>query len=234
MIRKLLHGAFSRGLARVLELAHERLPAQPSGHGDRVYLFGFRDEGFPGRTLIGRLPWAVYLDRVDCTDPHPELYSQPWGRAWSIGLLGSYVEEMLHGSAIVLCERMPWSLRRLTDETFHRVAQLSNGSCWRLLAVTKRSGDWYFRLADGYLVEGLEFLARHATELAAAQRTAQPCGTCFRLRADAAAWQHVIECEYEYCTFGRDLCWGEDGCDNARRELERALLEQHKASTRTP
>ncbi len=176
MIRNLLARAWTRGLTRVLELAHEHLPVRAirncagGDYLERVYLVGYKDEGFPAKTVLGWLPWAVYLDRIETPDLEPEHHSHPWRRAWSLVLLNGYVEEVLREDGTVeLRHRWPWTLARLTDETFHRIASLLNGPTWTLFVVTRRSGSWYFRLADGWLVEGREFIRKRTAERRAAR-----------------------------------------------------------------
>ena len=138
-------------------LTWERIGSEP------VYMF---------RLTLLRLPGArrLYLHRFVgddwCLDPHdhPKVF-------WSIGLRGSYVEEVyevIPGGCVrgvrlkeQITFRAPW-IRRFEPSHTHRIRASSTGGAWTLVFTGPETDEWGFWLEHKVWIPFADYLKRFA------------------------------------------------------------------------
>jgi hypothetical protein len=151
-----------RKLAAVLERVATHLPIRRihgSDAGDvyleRYYVCGRQppDAFGPIATVLGWLPWVVYLHRFRRSDDDRELHNHPFDMGVVV-LTGGYFEE-LPTMALATDEhprptRLVWrgagSVRRLRRDTFHRVLLPSepDAPTWTLVVCGPKRQRWGF------------------------------------------------------------------------------------------
>lgn len=101
-----------------------------------------------------KLDAALYLHRFVADDWSLDLHDHP-RRFVSIGLRGSYVEELPGGREVVY--RAPW-VRSFPAHHVHRL-RLRSRECWTFVLVLRRSRPWGFVTPDGRWVPFEEYVA---------------------------------------------------------------------------
>ena len=106
------------------------------------------DDGTPylTRYTILHLPFdrKIYLHRFHRSDADSELHNHPWGRSYSLILIGGYREERLAPDReIEVREYRAGSVNVVDHDTFHRV-DLTHGECWSLFLAGEQRQSWGF------------------------------------------------------------------------------------------
>lgn len=98
----------------------------------------------------------LYLHRFHRSDADRTLHNHPWGRSYSLILIGGYREERRDSVHV----RKPGSIVVIDHDTFHRV-DLLHGEAWSLFLAGPVQQSWGFwnRATDTY-VDSKETAAR--------------------------------------------------------------------------
>lgn len=160
-----IEGALRRRCERVAR----RCQLKVSGPADDPLMLRYR--------VFVRDGWELWLHNVCREDRDPHCHSHPFARGWSLVLAGWFAEE--HAAEAERrgkprCEepdcwhcrrsrvwRYPGTLYRITPDTRHRFADVSNLGAWTLFLNTPRDHGWGF-LVNGAIVPRAAYEAMRA------------------------------------------------------------------------
>lgn len=120
----------------------------------QLYLSRYRIYGWmPGDEKS--YPFSIYLHRFHTPDYDPAPHNHPWLWARSLILSGGYLERRLDPRSSVerLVEVRPWTVNRITPDTFHVVETLRGKETWTLFITGKKTSTW------GFWIEGRGYTA---------------------------------------------------------------------------
>lgn len=148
-------------MLRLIHWLASRLPHRLiTGEDNSPYLSRFKLFGWmPGDTR--RWPIGVYLHRFHRPDNDDALHNHPWKWAFSLVLVGGYMEALPNGKKRV---RLPWSWRVLKANSYHSITTILDDT-WTLFIVGPKASSWGFWVPGRGHVPWRERLAERGVEV---------------------------------------------------------------------
>lgn len=145
---------------------------------DRYYLFGSEPKYFPEvvSTVLGWLPFMVFLHHFRDSDHDVELHNHPWDLSVSLVLTGGYTEERRSENLrpehwnpayeVRTREVRPGRLNVIRATDFHRVL-LKGKDAWTIFVTGRKAQSWgFWHPKTGEFLPWREHLERRRTQAA--------------------------------------------------------------------